>query len=572
MTATALDRAALDRLGPLAEGAAAVAADLLSRDAVRRIFANDHTLWRDDPTEISDRLGWMPVVSEVLDGLDELRARCDALLDGVDHVLVMGMGGSSLFPEVLARMFVDSSRRSGPTLHVLDTTDPVAIARVSAACPADRTLHLASSKSGSTIETRSHLEWAWQRSGDPARFAVVTDPGSELGALARERGFAEVFENRADIGGRYSALSFFGIVPALLAGVDAGELLRGGLDALAECGPNVDAAGNPALTLAAALAAGVRAGRDKATFVLHPAAASVGLWLEQLIAESLGKDGTGVVPIVGEPLGPPAVYGDDRLFVVDPSQLDSMADLIEAGHPVIALPNPLIAAIDRSAAASEGSSSAGADGGSAHQPVAASVGSNIGMPSTRALGHLVVAAELATALTAAAIGVQPFDQPDVAAAKAATNDVLASGDTGLSETPLADLLAQLRPGDHLAIQAFVDPGGEHAASLEAARSALREEHRVATSLGFGPRFLHSTGQLHKGGPESIVCVQVVDDDPVDIPIPGREFGFGELKQAQATGDLRILQARGVRAGRVPAGSLNAYARHARVSVHRSGDG
>ncbi|MEO7429272.1 MAG: glucose-6-phosphate isomerase [Acidimicrobiales bacterium] len=496
-------------LGPLVGTADAIASELVERHAVRRMFEVDHTLWRDDPSEITDRLGWIPVVAESRAGLDALRVRCEKLLIGVDHVLVMGMGGSSLFPEVLAQTFGGGG---GPHLHVLDTTDPAAIERVAAACPADRTLHLASSKSGSTIETRSHLEWAWARSGDPARFAVITDPGSELAASARERGFAEVFENRADIGGRYSALSLFGIVPALLAGVDAEAMLDGGLDALTACGPEADAAGNPALRLAAVLAAGVRAGRDKATFVLHPGVASLGMWLEQLLAESLGKDGTGVVPIVGEPLSSPDAYGDDRLFLLHPDRLDEGAALVEAGHPVVTLESS---------------------------------------PDARAIGHLVVVAELATALTAVAIGVHPFDQPDVAAAKAATNEVLAEGGAAVEVTSLLGLLAEVRPGDHLAIQAFVDPTGPHAAGLAAARVALRDEHRVATSLGFGPRFLHSTGQLHKGGPRAIVCVQVVGEDPREIAIPGRDLGFGQLKQAQATGDLRTLRARGIRAGRVP---------------------
>lgn len=499
----------LASLGPLAGATTAVIEELVGRDAVRRLFAADHTLWRDDPTELSDRLGWIPVVGEVLEGMDALNARCRKLLDGVDHVLVMGMGGSSLFPEVLAQTFPHTG---GPHLHVLDTTDPAAIARFAAACPAERTLHVASSKSGSTIETRSHLEWAWARSGDPTRFAVITDPGSELAALAADRGFAEVFENRADIGGRYSALSLFGIVPGLLAGVDVAELLLGGLDALVAAGPQVPPSDNPALVLAAVLTAGVRAGRDKLTFAPLPGVASLGLWLEQLLAESLGKDGTGVVPVVGEPLGGPEVYGDDRAFLVDPELLGAAAGLVAAGHPVVAVP-------------------AG--------------------PDPRSIGSFVVVTELATALAGAALGVHPFDQPDVAAAKAATNDVLAAGGATVPETPLAELLALARPGDHLALQAFVDPGDREVPRLEAARVALRDRHRIAVTLGFGPRFLHSTGQLHKGGPAEIVCVQVVGDDPDEIPIPGRDFGFGHLKRAQAAGDLRTLHARGIRAGRVP---------------------
>lgn len=498
----------LAALGPLADDADAIAADLVARDAVGRLFAADHTLWRDDPTELADRLGWIPVVQEVLDQLPDLQARCERLAGDRDHVLVMGMGGSSLFPEVLARTFGATATRQ---LHVLDTTDPTAIARIAADCPLDRTVFLASSKSGSTIETRSHLEWAWSRAGGEAPFAVVTDAGSELGGLAHDRGFLEVFENRSDIGGRYSALSLFGVVPAILAGVDVGSMLSGALEALAESGPAADPATNRALALAAAMAAGVKAGRDKLTVDLHPGVATLGLWLEQLVAESLGKDGTGVVPIVGEPLTFPAAYAGDRLFAVSDPDAADVGELRAAGHPVVHLPSA---------------------------------------PTAATLGHVVVLAELATALAGAAIGVQPFDQPDVAAAKAATNAVLDQGGAEVHPQPLDALLGQLRPRDHLAIQAFIDPGGVHAEALERARLALRDHHHVAVSLGFGPRFLHSTGQLHKGGPRSIVCVQVVSDDLDDIPIPGRDLGFGELKQAQAAGDLQTLRDRGIRAGRV----------------------
>jgi glucose-6-phosphate isomerase len=490
---------------PFADARAAALADLVEREAVRRLYDADHTLWRDDPTELADRLGWIPVVAETLDDLPRLSARCDALVDGIDDVIVMGMGGSSLFPEVLARTFEPAPGR--PRLHVLDTTDPAAIARIADSCPPARTLHLASSKSGSTIETRSHLEWAWQRAGETGRFAVITDPGSALEVLARGRRFADVFENRSDIGGRYSALSLFGVVPGLLMGVDVAALLQGGLDALDHSAPSVDPDSNPALQLAAMLTGGVRSGHDKATFVLDPDLATMGLWIEQLVAESLGKDGTGAVPIVGEPVGAPEVYGNDRLFL---SQLP-IDELVAAGHPALV-------------------------GGSDASP--------------HGIGHLVVTMELAVALTGAGIGVQPFDQPDVAAAKAATNEVLQSGAVEVPVDGVDALLGQVRPGDHLALQIFGDPGDHEAHVLDAVRVALRDRLRVAVSLGFGPRFLHSTGQLHKGGPKAIVCVQAVGNDPHEIPIPGQPFGFGHLKQAQAAGDLRTLQARGIRAGRV----------------------
>jgi transaldolase / glucose-6-phosphate isomerase len=498
-----------DRLGPVAGPAADALAELADRDAVSRAWAGDHTLWRDDPTEISDRLGWLPVVAAMAARLDDLAARTAALAAPVDHVLVAGMGGSSLFPEVVARHAPTAP--GSPTLSVLDTTDPAAIARIGAELPPARTLFVAASKSGSTIETRSHLAWAWSRHPDPARFAVITDPGSELASLAADRGFAATFENPPDIGGRYSALSLFGLVPALLAGADAAGLLASAGEMAQRLRAAVPA--NPAARLAATMAAGVRAGRDKLTVVVPGAYATFGLWLEQLLAESTGKDGTGVVPVVGEPLGPPDAYGDDRLFVAlgadtEPAPLTALAD---AGHPVAVLP-------------------AAGDFGD--------------------VGGQVLLWELATALAGALLGIQPFDQPDVAAAKAATAKVLGGDAPEMGSTPLADLLGQVEPGDYLAIQAFVDPGSPVVDGLERARVALRDRMRVATTLGLGPRFLHSTGQLHKGGPDTGVFVQVVGEGPEDVPIPGAGYTFSRLEHAQADGDLLTLVDRRRRAGRV----------------------
>jgi hypothetical protein len=441
--------------------------------------------------------------------LDDTAARCAALAAGVDHVLLAGMGGSSLFPEVVARGGAVAA--GAPTLHVLDTTDPAAISRLAAELPADRTLHVAASKSGSTLETRSHLAWAWARHPDPARFAVITDPGSELAALAAERGFAATFENPPEIGGRYSALSLFGLVPALLAGVDVPGLL-GSASAMTDR-LRASAAANPAARLAATMAAGVRSGRDKLTIVVPDDQATFGLWLEQLIAESTGKDGTGVVPVVGEPLAGPDAYGDDRVFVAlgDGTHAGELAALAQAGHPVAVLPF----------------------GGELVD-----------------LGAQVLLWELATALAGALLGIQPFDQPDVAAAKAATATVLDEGPPSVDPTPLDDLLAQVETGDYLAIQVFVDPGSPVVAAIERARVALRDRLRVATTVGLGPRFLHSTGQLHKGGPDTGVFVQVVGDDPDDVAIPGAPYGFSTLKHAQADGDLLTLRDRKRRAGRV----------------------
>jgi glucose-6-phosphate isomerase len=508
-----------DRLGPLTEAAAAALADLAERDAVARTWARDHTLWRDDPTEISDRLGWLTVGPDMAAGLDGLAARAEALAAGVDDVLLAGMGGSSLFPEVVARSA--ATGEGAPELHVLDTTDPAAIARLAGELAPDRTLHVAASKSGSTLETRSHLAWAWGRHPDPARFAVITDPGSDLAALAADRGFADTFENPPDIGGRYSALSLFGVVPTLLAGADAAGLLASA-GAMADRLRSAPGA-NPAARLAATIAAGVRAGRDKLTLVAPDDQATFGLWLEQLIAESTGKDGTGVVPVVGEPLGPPDAYGADRVFVAlgDDTETAALTALADAGHPVAVVPY------------------------------------DDGFPD---LGGQVLLWELATALVGALLDIQPFDQPDVAAAKAATGRVLADGPPSIEPTPLGDLLGLVRPGDYLAIQAFVDPGGPAVAAIEAARVALRDRLGVATTVGLGPRFLHSTGQLHKGGPDTGVFLQVVGDDPEDVEIPGAGYGFSTLKHAQADGDLLTLDERKRRAGRVRLDELVEVAR------------
>jgi transaldolase / glucose-6-phosphate isomerase len=500
-----------DRLGSLGDAVGAGLAELSERDAVARAWARDHTLWRNDPTEISDRLGWLTVVPDMVAGLDRIRATCADIAADVDHVLLAGMGGSSLFPEVVAR--TTAATPGAPALHVLDTTDSAAIARLGGELPPERTLHIAASKSGTTLETRCHLAWAWDRDPDPARFAVITDPASELAALAAERGFAATFENPPDIGGRYSALSLFGLVPAILAGADVDGLLASasGITEALRTPP----ATNPAARLAATMAAAVGAGRDKLTLVVPDRFATFGLWLEQLLAESTGKDGTGIVPVVGEPLGDPDVYGGDRLFVAmgEPEaeagrRLDALA---AAGHPVVGLR----------------SGGAFAD-----------------------LGEQVLLWELATALAGALLGINPFDQPDVAAAKAATKRVLAEGRSDLPLTPLVELLAHVGAGDYVAIQAFVDPASPVVADIEAARVALRDRLAVATTVGLGPRFLHSTGQLHKGGPNRGVFVQVVGEAATYVPIPGKDYEFGALEQAQADGDLLTLHERKRRAGRV----------------------
>jgi glucose-6-phosphate isomerase len=503
----------MEQLGPLQGAVDDTVGDLVGRRVVERMWARDHTVWQDDPTEVADRLGWLDVAPEVLADRERLDTfAATAAADGLTHVVVMGMGGSSLFPEVLARTFPPSGGR--PELRVLDTTDPAAVARIGHECPADATLFLASSKSGSTIETRSQLETFWSRIGRPEQFAVVTDPGSELAALAADRGFRATFENRPDIGGRYSALSYFGMVPGALAGVDWPGLLEAAIAMAGRLGPTADPAGNPGLRLGAVLGAAVRAGRDKVTLVIDQDIETFGLWLEQLLAESTGKQGTGVIPITGERLGPPEVYGDDRLFV-GIGDHHGLVPLAEAGHPVVEL----------------------------------------GYGGPLDLGGQVLLWEMATAICGAVLDINPFDQPNVAEAKEATAAVLKAAAAGepppdIREEPLAGLLEQVRAGDYVAIQAYVDPESGVVDALEDARTSIRDRFRVATTVGIGPRFLHSTGQLHKGGPPSGVFVQVVGDDPVDVDIPGVDYTFSTLKHAQADGDLLTLRRHGLRAARV----------------------
>jgi hypothetical protein len=361
-------------------------------------------------------------------------------------------------------------------------------------------LFVVASKSGSTIETRTQFDHFWEATGaNASQFMIVTDPGSELAAIGAERGVRAVFENRPDIGGRYSALSYFGLVAGALLGVDLDGLLARAMVVDDEAG----------LRLGAILGAAARAGRDKLTLVLPGEVATFGLWLEQLVAESTGKHGLGIIPIAGEALGPPEVYGDDRLFVAlgtDP-RLDALA---AAGHPVVELV----------------------------------FGDRLD------LGGQVLLWEIAVALAGAVLGINPFDQPDVASAKAATNKVLENGLPTIATTPAAEALAQLRPGDYLVLQLFGDPEDPDMGAMDAARLAVRDRWKVATTIGIGPRFLHSTGQLHKGGPPSGVFLQMVGADAVDVSIPGRPYGFSELKQAQAAGDLLSLQERGLRATRV----------------------
>jgi glucose-6-phosphate isomerase len=477
---------------------------------VERIWRRDHTVWKDDPTEITDRLGWLTVVDLMHERIGELEAfASQAAADRFETAVLLGMGGSSLAPEVFARTFGVAD--GALELIVLDTTHPGTIERVASQLELARTLFVVASKSGSTTETLSHLAFFWDTTHNGSQFIAITDPGTSLETLARERGFRAVFINPGDIGGRYSALSYFGLVPAALIGAPLHEVLDGAEEMQTASERVVPAAQIPGATLGALMGEAAKAGRDKLTFVLPEEIASFGSWVEQLIAESTGKQDLGVVPVVGEPLGPSDVYGQDRVFVAI-GEHDGLGELENVGHPV----------------------------------------TRLRYDGREQIGGEFFRWEMATAIAGSVLGINPFDQPNVQEAKDATKAILASGsveDPGFDD--LGVLLKQVTDGDYVAILAYLDRTSETEDAIERVRVAIRDRYRVATTTGFGPRFLHSTGQLHKGGPNNGVFIQVVDAErSVDLPIPGQPYTFGTLIDAQALGDLRSLRARGRRVARV----------------------
>jgi len=505
--ARAAEPQASSSLGAIAAAVDDRLATLEQEDIVARIWRKDHTVWRPDPSEISNRLGWLDIPIPMRAQVRDLESFAQEVSADFDTAVLLGMGGSSLAPEVLRETL--GTRDGFLDLHVLDTTHPAAIARLDRTLDLDRTLFIVSSKSGGTIETLSQFAHFFEASGNNGeRFVAITDPGSPLEALGRARGFRRVFLNMPDVGGRYSALSLVGLVPAALIGADLDELLESAEGMASACNGSVPDAENRGAWLGAVLSEAARAGRDKLTLLLPDEMASFGGWVEQLIAESTGKDGTGIVPVVNEPVGSPEDYGTDRLFVAydDP---EGLSELEAAGHPVVRL-------------------------------------------TAGGVGAEFFRWEFATAVAGTVLGIQPFDQPNVEEAKRATKEVL---DAGGGEAPamddLAGLLGSLGQHDYVAIQAFIDPTREAAEALERARLAIRDRHTVAVTVGFGPRFLHSTGQLHKGGPPTGAFVQIIDEDRgTDVSIPGADYTFGDLIDAQAIGDLRALRARDRRVARV----------------------
>jgi hypothetical protein len=441
---------------------------------VERVWGRDASLWTDSGE--SDWLGWLDEPSRMAGDVELLEQFVDGLRGAIDAVVLLGMGGSSLAPEVLRRTFGVES------FHVLDTTHPQAIRDLEARIDVQRTLFVSSSKSGSTLETRSHTDHFWAQHPDGAYFAAVTDPGSSLERLARERGFGATFPGVASIGGRYSALSPFGMVPAALMDVDVARFLLRARE-MAEACRATD--GNPGLELGLSLGENWREGRDKV--LINPTPGGFGLWAEQLLAESTGKQGKGLVPCPGE-----SVEGPDR-----------QAQEVRVSDPY-------------------------------------------------ELGQEFFRWEFATAVAGSIIGINPFDQPDVQAAKDKTNEILASGDEPTVD-PVGsadELFAAAKAGDYVAILGFVNPTDENERKLVELANRARETTGCVVTHGFGPRYLHSTGQLHKGGPPSGNYLQVVDDTGDEIPIPSQPFGFGKLIRAQAMGDFESLSERGRRVARI----------------------
>jgi len=527
---------------------------------VPRMWKKDPILWKSDPEHekiITNALGWLTVAETMQPRAGELVAFADEIRKaGFEFAVVLGMGGSSLCPEVLARTF---TKKDGyPQLFVLDSTVPTAIRHLEQKINVGKTLFIVSSKSGTTTEPQMFHRYFYDRvkkaKGDSAgeNFIAITDPGTQLVRDAAHDHFRRVFLNMPDIGGRYSALSYFGMVPFAVMGGDVKTLLSRAAHAMHACAGPVGINENPGARLGAILGSLANAGRNKLTFITPAPLNSLGLWIEQLIAESTGKEGKGIVPIAGEPLGPPEVYGDDRIFAYIHTQSakgldieEKLAALEAAGHPV--LRHTLHDALD--------------------------------------LGEEFFLWEFATAVAGSLIGIDAFDQPNVQESKdntkrllaeyvqngsltqqslivadntlrvygdADTRDTLRRGGSSLQEI-IAAHIARIKPGDYFATTQYIEDLNNYEALLQEIRVAVRDAKKVATTTGYGPRFLHSTGQLHKGGPDSGVFIQFTSDDINDIEIPGEKFTFGVLKQAQALGDFESLANRHRRAIRVDLG-------------------
>ncbi|MDQ6636861.1 MAG: bifunctional transaldolase/phosoglucose isomerase [Candidatus Dormibacteraeota bacterium] len=519
-------------LGTLQPAVDETVAKLQKREAPKKLWSKDASIFVAG-TEPQKWMGWLNVAEKMQEQAPGLLSKArDART--YEDVVLLGMGGSSLAPDVFRATF--GGRKGLPRFHVLDTTDPGSLLALRRRIDPADTLFIAASKSGGTLETLSHLAYFWEAvkesgSKKPERnFAVITDPGSSLEKLAAERDFRWIFLNPPDIGGRYSALSYFGLVPAALLGVDLAAFLERAQEMAHACDAGLPVEKNPGAWLGATLGTLAARGRDKLTLVMSPKVATFGYWLEQLVAESTGKQGKGIIPIEGESLGPPSVYGQDRVFVYtrmarDP-EIAAVAALEKAGLPVITL--TLRDELD--------------------------------------LAGEMLLWEIATALAGSVLGINPFDQPNVQESKDNTKKALAAwqkagafpavDQVSPSEAAaaVAKLLKRAKSGSYFAIMAYTARSRESEAALSRIRSHVRDRTKLATTAGYGPRFLHSTGQLHKGGPATGLFLQIVQEDARDAAIPGEPYSFSTLKQAQALGDLQSLQSRHLPVLRVNLGS------------------
>jgi len=544
----------------LAAAVKTTVADWQSGGKMQRLWQRDPSLWTGD--DEAKWLGWLDITEEQISHPVELRNLAKEVWSaGFKDVLLLGMGGSSLCPEVLRRTF---GKTAGyPDLHVLDSTDPAQVKEFENKIDIARSLFIVSSKSGSTLEPNIFKQYFFERAkravgADKAgsHFIAITDPGSKMQKVAEGDRFRHIFFGRSSIGGRYSALSNFGMVPAAVIGIDTKKFLDRTQEMVRACGPSAPIEENPGAVLGIILGAAAQSGRDKVTIITSPDISDLGAWLEQLLAESTGKVGKGIIPVDREQLAAPEVYGADRIFayihtehatdvVVDAK----VAALEKAGHPVV----------------------------------------RISMADVYDLGAEFFRWEIATAVAGSIIGINAFNQPDVEASKTATRNltseyektgslpaekpVLEDGGIKLftdeknasalakaagGEKSLAGYikahLNRISPGDYLAVLGYIQMNAEHEKSLQAIRHAVRDKKHIATCLGFGPRFLHSTGQAYKGGPNSGVFLQVTCDDALDLPVPQQKYTFGAVKAAQARGDFQVLIERGRRALRVHLGA------------------
>ena len=543
----------------LEDAAGAILEEWAASGKVSRLWARDASLWTG--ADEAKWLGWLSIVAEQEKNANRFTKFAEEVADaGFSYALLLGMGGSSLCAEVFRKTF--GKKEGFPELHVLDSTDPAQIKSIENRIDLTKTLFFVSSKSGTTLEPNIFKQYFFERVRQAVaddevskRFVAITDPGSKLRQAAESDQFRKIFLGVPSIGGRYSALSDFGLAPAAAMGVNVPQFLDRTNEMIGACGPDVPPRNNPSVILGAILGAAHKQGRDKVTIIASPGIYDLGAWLEQLLAESTGKNGKGLIPVDRESLSSPETYGDDRVFVYvrlagDPdASLDAPVDALEdAGQPVV----------------------------------------RIFVTDVYNLGQEFFRWEFATAVAGSIIGINPFDQPDVEASKVATRKLTEEYERSGSlpaETPIfegegiklfadernaKDLnatvkdrslsgyvkahLDRLRPGDYFALLAYVEMNDANEAILRSARHAVRGRKRVATCLGFGPRFLHSTGQAYKGGPNTGVFLQITCDDAIDLPVPGQKYAFGIVKAAQARGDFEVLAERGRRALRVHLGA------------------